>query len=110
MEPVSGADRVAALLKQRLLARARKLETGRPDNGPPSVRIDLVSAPGPVQGDDERQRRRTLIQNILAEEFGDRLVNDAEFQQVVDRVLSAIESDATGSALLMRVLQSVGPL
>ena len=105
MEPVSGADRVAALLKQRLLARARELHAGTPHTDLPPGRVDLVSPTSAVKGDDERQRRRTLIQSILADEFGDLLVNDAEFQQVVDRVLGAIESDATGSTLLAGVLR-----
>lgn len=102
MDPISSADRIAALLKQRLLARAHTPER-RTGNDPVSVRIDLTTPVKPIEPDQERSRRRRLIQNILADEFGEKLINEFRFQQVVDRVLIAIESDEAGLALLFRV-------
>lgn len=109
MDPVSQADRLAALLRERLLERARAAGTaGAARERGAGAPVDRVYASGPVQPRDERQMRRTLIQTILSQEFGGALINDAGFQQVIDRVLGAIEADEQASALIARVAKDVG--
>jgi hypothetical protein len=110
MDPVSGADRLAALLRQRLLERSRAAGTATREQKEASGTIDRIYASGPVEPQEDRQRRRALIQTILAEEIGPGLINDAGFQQVVDRVLGAIEDDEAAAALLGRVTSALsGP-
>jgi hypothetical protein len=107
MDPISGPERLAALLRQRLLERARTAEKKAQGYGSRATAMDLIYAAEPVAPQDARQRRRTVIQAILAEELGDGLLNEAEFQQLVDRVLGAIESDDAAVALLGRVMNDV---
>lgn len=104
MDPISNADRLAALLRQRLLDRARAAGSAQAkEKAGQGAVVDRVYAAGGVEPRDERQLRRTLIQTILADEFGSELLNEAGFHQVVDRVLDAIEGDAAAAALLDRV-------
>lgn len=56
-----------------------------------------------VEGVDERQLRRTLVQGLLTDQFGDAMLNEPRFQQMVDRVVHAIEGDESGRALLDRM-------
>ena len=109
MDPVSQADRLAALLRQRLLERGRTAgasATARDKSGE-GAPVDEVYAAVPVEPSDDRQRRRTLIQTILSQEFGTTLINEAGFQQVIDRVLAAIEGDEEAASLLARVTRDV---
>jgi hypothetical protein len=60
-----------------------------------------------VDGGGNRQLKRVLIQNLLAERFGSHLINDAEFQQTVDRVTETVEDEAAASALISRVVRAL---
>lgn len=108
MDPVSNATRIAMLLRQRLQERARSgpAERGRKA----SSNADGPAAKGPVRGADaleglnDRRLKRALIENVLAEQFGPALLNDAKFQQVVDRVTEAIEADTGGGILLEKAI------
>lgn len=57
---------------------------------------------------DRKQTRRTVIQYLLADQFGDALINDARFQMVVDKVTEAISETPEGATLLDRVLVDLG--
>jgi hypothetical protein len=109
MEPISNADRLAALLRQRLLERARTAgRSGKGETaGTRQESIDRVYGTDPVEARDERQLRRSLIQTILADEFGSELMNEAEFQQVVDRVVETIDADEAGGLLMGRVAKAM---
>ena len=106
MPPVSNIDRLVLILRQKLSARRR------PDSGGPTRRsagrspsgIAGVRALAAVGDVDEGALRRSLIQAILIDELGGQSVNDARFQQIVERVTEALEQDAGGSGLLDRVL------
>lgn len=108
MDPISNADRLASVLRQKLLERsksaaaqgARKRESG----GNAATGVHALAA---IEGIDERQLRRTLLQSLLAEEFGAELINQAQFQQVVDRVLDTIEQDQQATNLLSRVIRDI---
>ena len=109
MEPISNVDRLVLLLRQRLQERSRLTGAARTSarsgaQDPPAVGFDNVQALAAVQGVDDRQLRRALIQNILADNLGPKLLNEARFQQVVDRVTETIEGDDGASRLLDRVV------
>jgi hypothetical protein len=105
MEPVSNVDGLVLLLRQRLLERSRANRSSQKDRKV-SGRADVgaVRALAAVDNLDDRQLKRALIQNILAEQLGDGLLNEARFQQVVDRVTDTIELDTDASRLLSRLI------
>jgi hypothetical protein len=108
MDAISSADQIVLLLRQKLLERSRTAakEQGRVQQGRDSdaARASAVQQLAAAEGVDERQLRRALVQNLLAEHFGPSLLNDAQFQQVVSRVTGAIEEDAETSKLIAQVL------
>lgn len=108
MDPVSRADRLAAILRQKLLERARAAQrAGEPRRPGDSAAVDQVGAPGRVEAEGDRARRRSLIHAILSQELGPDLINDAEFQQLVERVFSAIEQDGAAARLLSSAVKEV---
>jgi hypothetical protein len=112
MDPVSNADHIVLLLRQKLQERARtaakeKRENAQKGGDAESVRGSAVQQLASIDGVDERQLRRALVQNLLAEQFGSSLLNDAQFQQVVSRVTGAIEEDAEASQLIAQVLSEL---
>jgi hypothetical protein len=66
-----------------------------------------IRALASLDGVDERGMRRAFIQTLLADQFGQRLLNDAQFQQVVERVTDAIEADPATTRLLSRLLSDL---
>lgn len=105
MDPVSNVDRLVLLLRQRLQERDRTRGVSRSGTrrAPAPTGLDAARALAAIDGVDERQLRRSLIQGLLSDQFGTAMINDARFQQVVDRVTDALESDETGRALLDRI-------
>ena len=112
MDPVSSVDQLVLLLRQRLSERARTTAAG---SGKAAGRgaeraaspLDTVQALAATEGIDDRQLKRALVQTLLAERFGDGLINDARFQQIVDKVTDAIDDSPGASDLLARVVQDL---
>lgn len=104
MEPVSNVDRILLLLRQRLSEQTkagRNTTAGRQTEQKSTAQS--IAALAANKGIDERAVRRTLIQALLAEQFGSVTINDARFQQVVSQVFDAIEDDPSAQKLLERV-------
>ncbi len=110
MDPISNVDQIVLLLRQRLTERERAAGVrGERKAGvePAAQSVDALRALAAVENVDERQLRRALIQNILSEQFGAEMINDARFQQVVDRVTETIEGEADAARLLGRVTREL---
>jgi len=60
-----------------------------------------------VEGLDDRSLKRALVQNLLAERLGAGLINDAQFQQIIDKVTDAIEAEPDASELLGRAVRDL---
>lgn len=78
--------------------------------GPEQLASTLAQRLREIQGDPHTRRRllsRMLIESVLLEEFGHALINDAEFQNVVDDVLKAIEALPSLQSDLDRVVDSL---
>ena len=109
MDPVSNANRIAMLLRQRLQERSRTASAARGGKKDVGGTGD-ASGRGPVRGAaaieelDDRKLRRVIVENILADQFGGGLINEARFQQVVDQVADAIEADDQGALVLAQVV------
>lgn len=109
MDPVSNANRIAMLLRQRLQERSKATapeRSGRRDlpGAADAPRKSAVRGPSAIDALDDRRLKRALIENILADQLGAGLINGASFQQVVDHVTDAIESDADGALLLAKTI------
>lgn len=111
MDPVSNADNLVLMLRQKLRERARTSAKGRaavPQHaGGEAVKMSSVQQLAAVEGVEERLLRRALVQNLLVEHFGSSMLNDAQFQQVVSRVTATIEEDADASNLISHVLSEL---
>lgn len=106
MDPISHIDPLLALLRQRLAERARS--TAKPAKASASESDGPAVAAIVARGEpDERQMRRALIQQILADQLGGDLINDAQFQQVVTRVTNAMESDADTAKMLQKFISQL---
>jgi len=114
MDPVSNADRLVLLLRQKLQERAKSLTTSRASasaKSDVSARPSLtgVQALAAMDGADERQLRRAFVQHLLADQLGPALINDAQFQQIVSRVAETIEEDPSVSQLLSKLVADIRP-
>jgi hypothetical protein len=112
MDPVSNANRIAMMLRARLQERAKASAAGRtsrPDakGSSETTKKGAVRNAEAIGGLDDRRLKRALIEDILTDQFGTALVNDARFQQVVDQVTEAIDADADGAAILSRVVDDL---
>jgi hypothetical protein len=105
---ISNVDRLVLLLRERLAQRtkvARGATRGAsPVRASPAEMIRELAA---VEGMDERLLRRTLVQNLLLDSFGETVVYDAQFQQVVERVTQTIEADPKTAELLQRMVREL---
>lgn len=109
MDPVSNANKIAMLLRQRLQERARSGgagAAGRKQSNPAGdpVRAGALHGAAAVGALDDRRLKRALIEKILSDQFGAAMINDARFQQVVDQVTDTIDEDEEGAALLSRAV------
>lgn len=110
MDPISNVDQLVLVLRRKLLERTKT--TGRaerksatPDRA--AAGLDSVYALARIDGVDDRQLGRALIQSILAEQFGAKMINEAKFQQVVDRVVDALRGDEAGARLLANIVREL---
>lgn len=110
MDPVSNVDQLVLLLRQRLLERSKTqgaASVRRSATNTPANPLDSVQALAAVEGLEERDLQRAFVQSLLTEQFDRRLINDARFQQVVDRVTDALGEDEGTSRLLGRMMDEL---
>lgn len=110
MDPIANANRIAMLLRQRLLERARTETQGKPSRATDrrmSARTGGVRSVESIEGLDDRRLKRALIESILADHFGSDLLNEAGFQDVVDRVTESIAADPEGAGLLNQAVSEI---
>jgi len=108
MDPISNVDRLVLILRQRLQERASV--AGKRTGKTPAARdrspnpLEAARALAAVDSVDDRQLKRALIQGVLAENLGKGLINDASFQQMVDRVTETLDGDPDLGKLMTRVV------
>lgn len=109
MDPVSNVDRLVLILRQQLEERAARGATA-PTSAPKpagSTRASNLRALAALDGVDDAALGRTIIEGILTDAFGAELLNDARFQQVVERVTRTIEEEQEAKRLLLRLVGAV---
>lgn len=109
MDPLSPTDKVLAVLRQRL----RDLDRLGAKSGPKRVssgKPDTLARLKAVAGDDtlsQTQFRRKVVQDLLANQLGEKVLNEANFQAMVDRVTDALTENEVGTQLLDRVISDL---
>jgi len=108
MDPISNVDAIVLLLRQRLMERSRALGAARADavrsGRETMVRQDPLHALAAVGGLDDLQLGRALVESVMIEHFGARMVNEPQFQQVVDQVSETLKGEPQAAKLLQRLL------
>ena len=110
VDPVANIDQLVLVLRQRLLDRSRTEKSTVGKHKSPRRQasgLDSIYALARIEGADDRQLRRGLIQSILAEQFGSALLNEAKFQQIVERVVETMYADPAASKLLSVIVQEL---
>lgn len=103
MTRITNADHVLILLRNHLertdkgRSKRRKGAETRPVQSSPLERVERLAA---SDGLSELEIRRALISGLLAEEFGEDVINDPHFQQIVDDVVAILQRDPKAEALL----------
>ena len=107
MDRISNADQLAQVLRLRLAERLREnaKAAGAARSSAPLPQANRIAAAAPRDDQDERQLRRTFVQQILIDQLGSNLVNDAQMQQIVTRVAATIDDDPEPSRLLHRLVK-----
>jgi hypothetical protein len=112
MDPVSNANRIAMMLRARLQERAKAQGAGRAARGErqgarEAATKGAVRSAEAIEGLDDRRLKRALVEDILTDQFGTALLNDARFQQVIDQVTDAIQADPEGAGIFSRVVEEL---
>jgi len=110
MDPISSSSPFTILLRQRLSERARlaaKGEAGRvAEIGPaPTPAGTALAALVASKGLDDYDTHRALVEYLLGTSFGDEMINQAKFQQMVEQVTHTMESDPELSRMMSEVLR-----
>lgn len=106
MDPISNVDRLVLLLRQRIEERDKTRAPAKARGRVPAKSAGGVAAAqalAAIDDVDDRQLRRALIQGLLRDQFGEPMLNEPRFQQMVDRVVGAIDADEAGRSLLDRL-------
>lgn len=114
MTRITKSDQLAILLRQQLsqLSRRKTSSTGSAKgqsvkSGSGLSRVQQIAA---SNGFSDSDVQRALIQGLLEEELGDGLMNDAKFQQLINRVHSIIRDDPDALMVLKESVKQLEKL
>lgn len=107
MDPINRLNRLMETLRQQMATSTKRTETPTAENKPraplrserPSVeqlrvRIEeRIRALPPNDPERRRQARRVFLEAVVAWEFGDQLLLDAEFTGLIDRLQETFAAD-----------------
>lgn len=105
MTRISASDHIIILLRQKLERAAALKKGGKSQKsgelaGKDGSNIHRVRALAQMEALGDEDIDRSLVQGLLLEEFGEALVNDPKFQQLVSRIVDLLANDDAGKALL----------
>ena len=105
---ITNADQVLVLLEAHLKKYGRTKRAGAPAGG--RERTDALTRARAIAAQDqlsETEIERALIAGLLEDEFGAGIVNDANFQKLVDEVANIVRRDPDANRLLQ---ESIGQI
>ncbi len=112
MNPVSNTDRIVRQIRQRLEERSKAAiatKTNSADRIPlrGSAAVKAITSPIANAGVEENHLQRLIVEQLLVEEFGVKLANDAKFQQIIDRVTQSMVTDVSVKSLMREVIDQI---
>lgn len=113
MDPIRNTDRFVALLRQKLAERAQGGKTAKGENAADKTRqrgaehVHGVATRAARVGQDNRKLRRTIVEQLLADRFGARLVNEPRFQEVIAHVDVLMAADPEIATMLDDVIAEI---
>lgn len=109
MDPISNVDLLVLQLRRRLqektVGKPRAASGPRPGAEPQGMKS--VYALAAVRQVSDHQLKRALLQHLLCDFFGEELINDAKFQNVVDQVGQIIDRDPALAKLMARAVSDL---
>ncbi|WP_135212627.1 hypothetical protein [Vitreimonas flagellata] len=111
MTRINPADQILIMLRAQLehAAKTKRASPQAPRTSSRSkraflerIRDTLATGEAPPQ-----ELRRALVSALLVEEFGETTLNDPQFQNLVDRVMSTIQRDQEANIVLENAFNSM---
>ncbi len=105
MTRIDNNQQLIAIVRQQL-ERASKAKIERTPKVAPSTSKEVTGAKrlSQLEGFNEDELSRALVESILTEEFGEGLINEAQFQQIVDKITKQLKSDGESAKLISDTL------
>jgi hypothetical protein len=108
MESISKSDRLVQLLRLRLQDEVRAKLTKSRKSSVVSRReaksAQEISAQFAREGVEDRQLKRSIVEQLLVDRFGPGLVNDVKFQNIIFETTELMENDEEIARLFESVL------
>ena len=113
MDPLSSLDSIAELIRRRVsetnsdkidksysdqLSQARQKHAIAKERTAESVRLKIVKEVKAIDSQDSKKNQKTIaifVENVLLWQFGDDLINDPNFINLVDDVGSALLKESS---------------
>jgi hypothetical protein len=115
MARISHTDRITLLLQQKLqeFAKVKAKQAQHTGKVEPKRQTGVEAVRALTQqfsrdGAETSQLQRLLVEQLLANQFGDVLANDPRFQQIIDQVTDAMRDDLELVALFNQVMEGLG--
>lgn len=103
MTRINPSDHVLLLLREQLRRGERATRSAAPRRAEPQA-LDRLKAMDALDAMDDHERRRSLVQGLLADGLGDAVANDAGFQTLVEEVARIVGAMPEGQALVDRAI------
>jgi hypothetical protein len=124
MEPISGLSQVMESLRRQLAESSARLEkggrAGKHDaaaknraasvGAGPTLQKRIATKIRALNPDDpgwERKAGKLFLETVLLDEFGDQLMNDPSFSQLVDEIAQTIEGQAETKQKMAALVKSL---
>lgn len=111
MPRIDGSDRVLLLLEEQLARLGKDRRAGQvgsdPVAGGTSAPLDRTRRLAGNKAVGEEELQRTMVRNILLDQFGDQIGGDAAFDDLSARVFRMMSDNEEGRALIDRALDQL---
>jgi hypothetical protein len=123
MDPINSLGRMIELLRRRVAetapaerARRSTSDTGAAQGAPAAPTLETLKATiarrvGALDADDpghDAQAARIFVESVIAWEFGDAVVNDARYRDLIEHIDGQLRSDAQVRRRFAAMLRELG--
>ena len=123
MDPINSLGRMIELLRRRVAetapaerARRSAADPGAAPGPPPAPTIDTLKSTisrrlGRLDADDpghDAKAARIFVESVIAWEFGDDVVNDARYRDLIDHIDGQLQADAQVRKRFAAMLRELG--